>query len=233
MTRILIVEDEPAMAAGLKDNFEVEGYEVETAGDGLVGLRLLREKPFDLAILDVMLPSCSGFDLLRDARQAGVRTPAIMLTAKGEEIDRVLGLELGADDYITKPFSLRELLARVKAVLRRSAAAPSPSSIRLGLLEIDFVSYTALRNGRTVEMTPREFEVLKHLWENRNKTVTRDSLLTAVWGYDEPLSTRTVDNFIVKLRQKLESDPAHPRIILTVHGTGYRLVSSPPAGDNS
>ena len=233
MTRILIVEDEPAMAAGLKDNFEVEGYEVEVAGDGLEGLRLIREQTYDLAILDVMLPSCSGFDLLRQARQSGVRTPAIMLTAKGEEIDRVLGLELGADDYLTKPFSLRELLARVKAVLRRSSAAAPSDAVKLGLLDIDFISYTALRNGRPVEMTPREFEVLKHLWENRNKTVSRDSLLTAVWGYDEPLSTRTVDNFIVKLRQKLETDPAHPRTILTVHGTGYRLVFPPPGGDNS
>jgi DNA-binding response OmpR family regulator len=228
MTRILIVEDEPAMAAGLKDNFEVEGYEVEIASDGLEGLRRLQGGGHDLAILDVMLPSLSGFDLLREARKSGIRTPAIMLTAKGEEIDRVLGLEFGADDYLTKPFSLRELLARVKAVLRRSGGPSALPAPQIGTLEVDFSAYTATRGGVPVEMTPREFEVLKHLWEHRNQTVSRDALLSAVWGVDEPLTTRTVDNFILKLRQKVETDPAHPRIILTVHGTGYRLIIPPP-----
>jgi DNA-binding response OmpR family regulator len=228
MSRILIVEDEAAMAAGLKDNLELEGYSVDHAADGGKGLRLLRENSYDLAILDVMLPTLSGFDILKAARQSGVTTPTIMLTARGEEIDRVLGLELGADDYLTKPFSLRELLARVKAVLRRSAGTgPQGGKAVLGRLEVNFATYTATKNGSPVEMTPKEYDILKFLWEHRNQTVSRDALLTNVWGYDEPLSTRTIDNFILRLRQKLEDDPAHPRVILTVHGVGYKLVPGP------
>jgi DNA-binding response OmpR family regulator len=225
MSKILLVEDEPAMQAGLKENLEIEGYEVDVASDGREGLDRLVAGSFDLALLDVMLPKMSGFDLLRSARQQGIRTPAIMLTAKGEEIDKVLGLELGADDYITKPFSLRELLARVKAVLRRSAGGPATGHVRIGPLDVDFTSYTATREGAAVELTAKEFDVLKFLWDRRNQNVTRDQLLTNVWGYDEPLSTRTVDNFILRLRQKLEDDPSHPRIILTIHGIGYKLVS--------
>ncbi len=225
MSRILIVEDEAAMAAGLKDNLELEGYTVDHVPDGQKGLQLLKDNSYDLAILDVMLPSLSGFDVLKFARQSGVLTPAIMLTARGEEIDRVLGLELGADDYLTKPFSLRELLARVKAILRRTAGTgPAGGKAALGQLEVNFTAYTATRNGSPVEMTPKEFDVLKFLWEHRNQTVSRDALLTNVWGYDEPLSTRTIDNFILRLRQKLEDDPTHPRVILTVHGIGYKLV---------
>ena len=225
MSRILIVEDEAAMAAGLKDNLELEGYDVKTVPDGQQGLKELKDNSYDLAILDVMLPSLSGFDVLRLARQSGVMTPAMMLTARGEEIDRVLGLELGADDYLTKPFSLRELLARVKAILRRTAGSERTSgAIALGRLTLDFAGYTATREGSSIEMTPKEFDVLRFLWEHRNQTVSRDALLTNVWGYDEPLSTRTIDNFILKLRQKLEEDPAHPRVILTVHGIGYKLV---------
>ncbi len=225
MSKILLVEDEPAMQAGLKENLEIEGYEVDVAGDGKEGLDKLVAGSFDLAVLDVMLPKMSGFDLLRAARQQGIRTPAIMLTAKGEEIDKVLGLELGADDYITKPFSLRELLARVKAVLRRSTAGPATGRARIGPLDVDFTSYTATREGSPVDLTAKEFDILKFLWDRRNQNVTRDQLLTNVWGYDEPLSTRTVDNFILRLRQKMEDDPAHPRIILTIHGIGYKLVS--------
>jgi len=225
MSKILLVEDEPAMQAGLKENLEIEGYEVDVAGDGKEGLDKLVAGSFDLAVLDVMLPKMSGFDLLRAARQQGIRTPAIMLTAKGEEIDKVLGLELGADDYITKPFSLRELLARVKAVLRRSTAGPATGRARIGPLDVDFTSYTAIREGEPVDLTAKEFDILKFLWDRRNQNVTRDQLLTNVWGYDEPLSTRTVDNFILRLRQKMEDDPAHPRIILTIHGIGYKLVS--------
>jgi DNA-binding response OmpR family regulator len=225
MSKILLVEDEPAMQAGLKENLEIEGYEVDVAGDGKDGLDKLVAGSYDLALLDVMLPRMSGFDLLKAARQRGIRTPAVMLTAKGEEIDKVLGLELGADDYITKPFSLRELLARVKAVLRRSAGAPSTGRATIGPLEVDFASYTATRDGAAVDLTAKEFDILKFLWERRNQNVTRDQLLTNVWGYDEPLSTRTVDNFILRLRQKMEDDPAHPRIILTIHGIGYKLVA--------
>jgi len=225
MARVLIIEDEPAMQAGLRDNLEVEGYDVEVAGDGRTGLEKMTEQEHDLVILDVMLPRLSGFDVLKQARAKGVKSPVIMLTAKGEEIDKVLGLELGADDYITKPFSLRELLARVKAVLRRAeGSGPAVSKLRIGAVDIDFGSHSAVKNGTAVLMTPKEFDVLKFLCEHRNQTVTRDLLLTGVWGYDESISTRTVDNFILRLRQKLEDDPAHPRIILTIHGAGYKLV---------
>ncbi len=225
MSTILIIEDDPKMQTGLRDNLEFEGYAVRTEGDGEAGLRVWTDNSFDCVILDVMLPGLSGFDVLKKARERGVSTPVIMLTAKGEEIDRVLGLELGADDYVTKPFSLRELLARVKAVLRRNErSVASGSAVRLGSFEADVAAYDASKDGAPVAMTPKEFEVLKFLWEHRNRTVTRDQLLTNVWGYDESVSTRTVDNFILKLRQKIEPDPADPRYIVTIHGTGYKLM---------
>jgi DNA-binding response OmpR family regulator len=225
MARVLIIEDEPAMQAGLRDNLEVEGYDVDVAGDGHTGLQKMTEQEHDLVILDVMLPRMSGFDVLKAARMKGVKSPVIMLTAKGEEIDKVLGLELGADDYITKPFSLRELLARVKAVLRRAeVGGRSTGKLSFGGVDIDFGTYSAAKGGIAVPMTPKEFDVLRFLWEHRNQTVTRDLLLTGVWGYDDSMSTRTVDNFILRLRQKLEEDPAHPRVILTIHGAGYKLV---------
>jgi len=226
MARILVVEDEPAMQGGLRDNLEIDGYDVTVVGDGQEGLRKLVERTWDLVILDVMLPKKSGYDVLREARGKGVRTPVIMLTAKGEEVDKVLGLELGADDYITKPFSLREFLARVKAVLRRSEGTPGlQTKVMIGLTEVDLAAYTAMREGHEIPMTPKEIEILKFLYAHRNATVTRDQLLTEVWGYDESVSTRTVDNFILRLRQKVEADPAHPRVILTIHGAGYKLVA--------
>lgn len=228
MLKILVVEDEPQMRLGLKDNLEFEGYEVTQAEEGLSGLEQILNHTFDLIILDVMLPNMSGFDILKKARQQGVETPVIMLTAKGEEIDRVVGLEIGADDYITKPFSLRELLARIKAVLRRYENAASSegqkSQCHIGLLQVDFLSYEATKNGQPLKMTHKEIEVLKFLWQNSNKTVSREGLLNSVWGYDEMITTRTIDNFIVKLRQYIEENPAHPRHILTVHGVGYKLI---------
>ena len=225
MQRILIVEDEPAMLRGLKDNLEAEGYDVESAGDGKAGLDKILSNTYDLLILDVMLPQMSGFDVLRRLREKGIPTPVIMLTARGEEVDRVVGLELGADDYVTKPFSLRELLARVKAVLRRGEGQTGfGGKMVLGDVEVDFPGYTASRKGQALTMTPKEFDVLKFLWDHRNTVVSRDQLLTNVWGYDDSVSTRTVDNFIVRLRQKIEDDPAHPRHIITIHGTGYKLV---------
>jgi len=225
MAKILIVEDDPKMQTGLKDNFEFEGYQVQLASDGKAGMDLWLAGAFDCVILDVMLPELSGFEVLKKARERGMATPVIMLTAKGEEIDRVLGLELGADDYVTKPFSLRELLARVKAVLRRSEGTTLLSSkLQLGDFEADFSSYSASRSGAPVAMTPKEFEVLKFLSEHRNRTVSRDQLLSSVWGYDESISTRTVDNFILKLRQKIEVNPSEPKHILTIHGTGYKLI---------
>lgn len=226
MPKILIVEDEPQMQRGLKDNLEFEGYAVDVAADGETGLQKLVNNSYDLVILDVMLPKLSGFEVLRKARERGVATPVIMLTAKGEEVDKVVGLELGADDYMTKPFGLRELLARIKAILRRQTGTVGASErMVLGDIAIDFASYNGTRKGLALTMTPKEFELLKFLWQHRNQTVTRDQLLTNVWGYDDSVSTRTIDNFIVKLRQKLEEDPAHPRLILTIHGAGYKLVA--------
>ncbi|HUL43317.1 MAG TPA: response regulator transcription factor [Bacteroidota bacterium] len=227
MPNILVVEDDPKMQMGLRDNLEVEGYGVEVAGDGAAGLKRIMEQQFDLVVLDVMLPEMSGLDVLRKTREHGLTTPVILLTAKGEEIDKVVGLELGADDYITKPFGLRELLARIKAVLRRKepgGAGSLAEKATIGKLEIDFATYNATRGGKAVEMTPKEFDILKYLWQHKNQTVTRDDLLTNVWGYDESISSRTVDNFILKLRQKVEANPANPRNILTLHGLGYKLV---------
>jgi DNA-binding response OmpR family regulator len=226
MPSILIVEDEPDMRRGLKDNLEFENYEVDIAEDGAAALKKLGERGYDLILLDVMLPAISGLDVCRQARQQGITTPIIMLTAKGEEIDKVLGLELGADDYVTKPFGVRELLARIKAHLRRAEGTTvgGPDTMIIGSLSVDFASYTATRNGEPLSLTPKEFEILKYLWVHRNKTVSRDELLTKVWGYDESISTRTVDNFILKLRQKIEDDPATPRHILTIHGVGYKFV---------
>jgi DNA-binding response OmpR family regulator len=227
MARILIVEDDPKMRSGLKDNLEIDGYEIDTADDGEAGLRRTTTEQYDLVLLDVMLPRLSGFDVLRKTREHGITTPIIMLTSKGEEIDKVLGLELGADDYITKPFSLRELLARVKAVLRRKepqAAVGTQPKVSIGSLDVDFATYNATRKGKSVDMTPKEFDILKFLWNNRNQTVSRDQLLTNVWGYDESISSRTVDNFILKLRQKIEANPANPKHIITIHGIGYKLI---------
>ena len=226
MIRILIVEDEPSMRQGLKDNLEFEGYEVDLAEDGQLGLQKILEEEYNLIVLDVMLPKMSGFDVCKKAREKGITTPIIMLTAKGEEIDKVVGLELGADDYITKPFSLRELLARIKAVLRRGEGKMTgdKEKILIGKLKVDFASYNAYADNQPVPMTHREFEIIKYLWQHQNETVSRDKLLEDVWGYEEYPTTRTVDNFILKLRQKIENDPAHPRHILTVHGIGYKFV---------
>ncbi len=226
MHRILVVEDEPDMLRGLSENLEFEGYKVETATDGTAGLRKILDESFSAVILDVMLPGISGFDVCRQAREKGITVPIIMLTARGEEIDKVLGLELGADDYITKPFGLRELLARVKAALRRSegTTAGSAEQLSIGSFDVDFSAYTASRKGTPIPMTTREIDVLRYLWQHRNKTVTRDDLLKAVWLYDDSVSSRTVDNFIMRLRQKIEEDPTRPAVILTIHGIGYKLV---------
>ncbi|MDF9797491.1 DNA-binding response OmpR family regulator [Catalinimonas alkaloidigena] len=227
MNRILVVEDEPAMVMGLRDNLEFEGYHVETVTDGQIGYELIMQRKFDLILLDVMLPNMSGFDICKQVRNQNNRTPIILLTAKGDEIDKVLGLELGADDYITKPFSLRELLARIKAVLRRggNTIATEDKNIQIGRLKLNLLSYTAHENDKEVKMTYREFEVLKYLWDHQNEIVSRYDLLDNIWGYeDEQPTTRTIDNFIVKLRNKIEANAANPKIILTVHGIGYKML---------
>ena len=227
MAKILVIDDEQNMRTGLKDNLEYEGYDVETANDGEEGLNKILDNNYNLIILDVMMPKMSGFDVCKNARKNGVTTPIILLTAKGEEIDKVVGLELGADDYVTKPFSLRELLARVKAILRRGenlVIDEDSREIKIGRLEVSFASYKATSKNKFIQMSHKEFEILHYLWKHRNSVVSRDDLLTEIWGYDENPTTRTVDNFILKLRQKIEIDSNHPQIILTVHGIGYKLV---------
>ncbi len=222
--RILLVEDEPAMVAGLRDNFEYEGYEVISAVDGVEGLeRALAENP-DLVVLDVMMPRMSGLDVCKQLKVKKPALPIIMLTARGQEIDKVVGLELGADDYVTKPFSIRELMARVKAVLRRVATQPSSEIYRFSDVEVNVRANEVLRNGDRVELSAKEFALLAYFIAHPAETLTRDRLLDAVWGYDNYPNTRTVDAHIVHLRQKLEPNPEEPRFILTVHGSGYKFV---------
>lgn len=225
MTRILIVEDEPAIVRGLVDNLKFESYEVVTAGDGEAGYRLIQEKKPDLIILDLMLPKLSGYELCRKVRGEGNTTPILILTARGEEADRVLGLDLGGDDYVTKPFSVRELLARIRAILRRAHPSPPlPDELRFDDLAVDFRSYEATRSGQAVEMTRKEFGVLRLLAARAGEVVSRDELLDEVWGLNDYPSTRTVDNHVASLRAKLERNPSEPRHIKTVHGVGYKFV---------
>ncbi len=226
MARILIVEDEPNMVAGLRDNFEFEGYQVITAPDGVTGLeRALSESP-DLVILDVMMPRMSGLDVCKQLKSKRPSIPIIMLTARGQEIDKVVGLELGADDYVTKPFSIRELLARVNAVLRRSRTVPKEHEhVSFGDVEVNLRSCQVSRGGKSLDFSSKEFDLLKYFLCHQGETLSRDRLLEEVWGYDRFPTTRTVDAHIVHLRQKIEPKPDEPRFILTVHGTGYKFVS--------
>ena len=223
--KILVVEDEPNMVAGLRDNFEFEGYQVITARDGVEGLqRALDESP-DLVVLDVMMPRMSGLEVCKQLRAKRGSIPIIMLTARGQEVDKVVGLELGADDYVTKPFSIRELLARVKAVLRRTSVVPKDQDRRsFGEVEVDLRKCRVLKSGQVVDISSKEFELLKYFIVHSGETLSRDRLLEDVWGYDNYPSTRTVDTHLVRLRQKLEPNPDQPQYFLTVHGTGYRFV---------
>jgi len=225
MTRILIVEDEPNMVAGLRDNFEFEGYDVVSAYDGEEGLqRALADSP-DLVVLDVMMPKMSGLEVCKHLKAKRPSIPIIMLTARGQEVDKVVGLELGADDYVTKPFSIRELLARVKAVLRRSHTLPKDQDrYSFGDAEVDLRGCRVTRNGKELEFSSTEFELLKYFVSHPGEILSRDRLLEEVWGYDSYPTTRTVDAHLVRLRQKLEPNPEQPRFFLTVHGTGYRFV---------
>ncbi len=225
MTKILIVEDEPNMVSGLRDNFEFEGYEVLTAADGVAGLETaLKESP-DLVLLDVMMPRMSGLDVCKQLKAKRPGIPIIMLTARGQEVDKVVGLEIGADDYVTKPFSIRELLARVKAVLRRAQPlANSQGRFAFGDVELDLRSCQVSRKGKVLDFSSKEFELLKYFLVHPGETLSRDRLLEEVWGYEHFPTTRTVDAHIVRLRQKVEPKPEEPRFILTVHGTGYKFV---------
>jgi two-component system, OmpR family, alkaline phosphatase synthesis response regulator PhoP len=220
--RVLIVEDEPAMARLLKDSFLYEGYEVEVASDGLVGLQMATRRPSDLIVLDVMLPGMDGLTLCRELRQRDVRYPILMLTARNLERDKVTGLKTGADDYLTKPFSIAELLARAEAILRRMR--PDQNLIfSFGEIWVDFGSFEARRNGEPLDLSPLEFEILRYLVENRGRVIRRSEMLHKIWGYDAETHTRTVDTHIANLRQKIGDDSSHPSYIVTVHGIGYRF----------
>ena len=217
------------ISSNISDNLLFEGYDTVLAENGKIALDKAESNSYDLIILDVMMPEMSGFDVCKKLRQKNIDTPVILLTAKGEEIDRVLGLELGADDYITKPFSLRELLARIKAILRRTQNIGGNSTkatpmTKIGLLEVDFERYFAKSRGEEVKLSHKEFEVLNFLLKHQHQVVSRDELLKNIWHYDEFPTTRTIDNFILRLRQKVELNPNEPKVILTVHGVGYKMI---------
>jgi DNA-binding response OmpR family regulator len=224
MSRILIVDDEPAILRGLADNLTRELHEVWTAADGESAYRQIVERKPDLVILDLMLPKLSGYEVCRQMRAEGMTTPILMLTARGEEADRVIGLDMGADDYLSKPFSVRELLARVRALLRRTQVTASPpiESLTCGDVTVDFRRYEARKAGKPLEMTRREFQILQALASRPGDVVTRDELLNQVWGLDASPTTRTIDNHIAGLRAKLEANPEVPRRILTLRGVGYK-----------
>jgi len=224
--RILLVEDEPSLVLTLTDRLVSEGYEVETAGDGEEGLTRAIQGSFDLIVLDVMLPRRDGFEVCRELRQRGIQIPIVMLTARGQVVDRVVGLKLGADDYVTKPFEMIELLARIEALFRRARApvsAPAGTYV-FGPVRVDFRRAEVVKDGTPMALSALEFKLLGYFIQNRGALLTRDELLDKVWGYDAMPTTRTVDVHVASLRQKLESNPARPEFILTVHRRGYRFA---------
>ena len=226
MKRLLLIEDEPGLVLTLVDRLGREGYSVASAMDGAAGLERALQEAFDLILLDVMLPKQNGFDVLRDMRQQGVDTPVIMLTARGQVVDKVVGLKLGADDYLTKPFEMMELLARVEARLRRAAppATVDAEAYRFGTIQVDFRKAEVTREGAPVAFSAREYQLLRYFIEHRGATISRDELLNHVWGYNAMPNTRTVDVHVAWLRQKIEPNPRHPQYILTAHGLGYKFV---------
>jgi two-component system alkaline phosphatase synthesis response regulator PhoP len=224
--RILLCEDEAGLRLAVGDRLRAEGYEVENAGDGLEGLRRATEERFDLLILDVMMPGLSGFDVVREVRKRHLSTPILILTARGEVVDRVVGLKLGADDYLTKPFAMAELLARVEARLRPPVplAGASREAYHFGEVRVDFAAAEVRRAGEKVDLSAKEYQLLRHFIEHRGQLRTRDDLLNGVWGYDAMPTTRTVDVHVAGLRKKLEDNPRSPQFILTFHGLGYKFV---------
>ncbi|HVN21248.1 MAG TPA: response regulator transcription factor [Dongiaceae bacterium] len=220
---ILLVEDEEGLRMTLSDRLRSEGYLVDIAADGKEGLSKATGLPFDLIILDIMLPQRSGLDICRDIRMAGLATPVLLLTARDQTADKVVGLKLGADDYVTKPFDTMELMARVEALLRRGPGRAAPTLLQLGPLRMDIRGTEVSRDGKEVPLSAREFQLLRHLMEHPGTTLSRNELLQEVWGYEDGTFTRTVDVHIASLRQKLEKDPKHPELILTVPGMGYKL----------
>jgi two-component system, OmpR family, alkaline phosphatase synthesis response regulator PhoP len=222
--RLLLVEDEPGLVMTLTDRLSAEGYEVESATDAGTALTSATTGNYDAILMDVMLPGGNGFDICRTVRQRGIQTPILMLTARGQVVDRVVGLKLGADDYLVKPFEMAELLARVEALLRRTPPAQTTESYRFGEIGIDFRKAEVTRGGAPIELSAREFKLLKYFVEHRGAALSRDELLNEVWGYNAMPSTRTVDVHVAWLRQKLEENVRHPQYILTVHGLGYKFV---------
>ena len=224
MSKILIVEDEPGIAFALENDLQTEGYEVGVVGDGVEAVRRARAEPFDLILLDVMLPNKDGFEVCRELRRGGLSTPIILLTAKTQEAEKILGLDLGADDYVTKPFSPRELRARIRAVFRRTAPEAGGDEVhRFGACELDLVRFELRREGRKLETTPTELKLLTVFVRNRGRVLTRERLLDQVWGSGVSVTDRVVDNHIVALRKKIEDDPAAPRHLISVRGVGYRF----------
>ena len=221
MKRVLIVEDNADLAFGLRNNLELEGYAVQVAGEGRAALEAFRQSGADVVILDLMIPEIDGFDVLKELRQADTQVPILILTARGEEVDKVTGLRLGADDYVTKPFGLLELLARVAALLRRTTA---DARMSFGSVEVDLATRTVVRDGAVIDLSPREFDLLVALLRHGGAVVSRQKLLDEVWGYAADVLSRTVDTHVAELRRKLELDPARPRHIVTVRKAGYRLV---------
>ena len=225
MKKLLIIEDDPAILTGLEASLEEEHYEVSSSPDGMEGYEKARMEQFDLIILDLMLPGKNGMDVCKDLRKQGVSTPILMLTSKKEEMDKVLGLELGADDFVTKPFSPRELLARIKALLRRNSVVRSEiEECSFGNIYINFKNQEATKNKETIELSAMEFKVLKYFLQCESEVIERSQLLDDVWGYDNYPSTRTVDNFILVLRKKIEENPSDPKHILTIPKAGYKFV---------
>jgi len=223
--RVLLIEDEPGLVITLTDRLKSEGYVVASAADGPSGFERATREPWDVILLDVMLPGANGFDVCRDVRQRGITTPIIMLTARGQVVDKVLGLKLGADDYLTKPFDMMELMARIEVQLRRrTAAAAGTTAYRFGAISVDFRKAEVTRDGQPLDFSAREFLLLKYFTEHRGATLSRDELLNEVWGYHSMPSTRTVDVHVAWVRQKIEPNPRHPQYLLTVHGLGYKFV---------
>jgi two-component system alkaline phosphatase synthesis response regulator PhoP len=224
--RVLLVEDEPGLRLTLSDRLVSDGYAVDTASDGDTGLNQASSGSYDLIVLDVMLPRMNGFDVCRELRRRGLTTPILMLTARGQVVDRVVGLKLGADDYLTKPFETIELMARLEALLRRSQSGAQPGGdvYRFGDVVVDFRRAEETRAGQPVELSAREYKLLRHFVEHRGATLTRDELLSEVWGYDEMPLTRTVDVHVAGLRQKIEANPKNPEYVLTIHGLGYKFA---------
>ena len=229
MTKILIIEDEKPIRMALEDDFQTEGYEVDSAGSGTTGLQKGSESKYDVILLDIMLPDMDGVEVLKELRRRNILTPVIMLTAKSQEIDKILGLEFGADDYVTKPFSPRELQSRVKAILRRvnkKLETPLESQFSFGKIKLDFQKYECFKNEKKIQLTTLEFDLLKFLVEQKGKVVDRDEIMNRVWGAEVFVSPRTVDTHVLNLRKKIEDDPAQPKWIIGVRGRGYKFLSS-------